>query len=99
MIRTARIRAAGTEFECAMLDLSASGARLLIPSSVGLADIFLWRLLLQPPGQGYRHAVKRWQIGEEVGFEFVEADILEGAVAADRHAAPDEPERRHAGWR
>lgn len=69
MIRSACLMSGGTGLDCALLDLSASGARVSLLSAADLPDMVMLRL-----PDGAAHAVRRrWQRNAQIGFEFLMA--------------------------
>ena len=67
MIRTAKIIAGDTVFDCLIMDLSAHGARVRFGSTTSVPEQVAIRL---PDGTSY-DAIRRWVRGEEAGFEFI----------------------------
>lgn len=57
-----------TSIDCVVLDLSAGGAKLKFPSTIGLPDTFELRIGTQPP----RRAQVRHRGSDSLGVEFVE---------------------------
>ena len=52
---------------CTVRNISAGGARIVLPEAVELPDAV--QILARP--DIYRHALVRWRIGLEAGLEFI----------------------------
>ena len=57
---------------CVMNDVSQTGARLTVDSSIGGLNLNEFFLLLSSTGLAYRRCSLAWVNGEEIGVTFVE---------------------------
>ena len=93
VLKRAKLAFGGAVLDCTVLDLSTSGARVLLGAPVRLAGEFA----LHMPGGSVYAARLRWSRGREIGLEFagepklaLTAALLAGAsVQALRGIAPD----------
>src|SRR5215217_1084657 len=68
VIRAAQLAFGGAVFECALLDTSRGGARVHLLAPAEVPETATLRL----PGGDCWTVQRRWQTGEEVGFQLVE---------------------------
>jgi predicted 3-demethylubiquinone-9 3-methyltransferase (glyoxalase superfamily) len=71
--------------DCAIRDLSDTGARVRLPAPVPVGEDFY--LIEMRNGRAF-HAEVKWREGEELGVRFVHPDPVDDALAAAAHAAP-----------
>lgn len=85
MIRTARVVFAGSSLDCALLDLSESGARVILRAVADLPET----LVLWVPDGKARMAHRIWQWEKQAGFRFAAvAPRWSAATHPASHAAP-----------
>jgi hypothetical protein len=86
----ATVRAPGLEVSCVIRDLSATGARIEVPSSVHLPDEFN---LLLAEAKSSRHVHLRWRRGDFAGVEFDRANALKAMAALGDREQSTSPAR------
>ena len=84
------IKGPGLATDCLVRDLSATGARLQVDSSVQLPEEF--NLLLMEANSS-RHVILRWRAGEFAGVQFSQSDravpVTDGAAGHPREPASE----------
>ena len=78
VIKSAKLVFNGGVIDCVVLNISAKGARVLLPMPTPLPE----QVALHLSGGVIYNAQRRWGVGEEVGFEFEGAPSLSAIAAA-----------------
>jgi hypothetical protein len=89
-ITAAMVEADGTwRRDCAIADISASGAKLILQSSMAGLNLSEFFLLLTPSGSAYRRCALVRVEGEMIGVRFIAGKVPRGAGAARRREEED----------
>lgn len=83
VLKRAQIVAGDAVFDCIVVDISESGARVRTATVVPVPE----RVVLRFAGGTSTPAIRRWTRGVEIGFEFVAGAALRGAAAQRAWAA------------
>jgi len=73
--------------DCMMIDVSQTGARLLIEGSLEGLDLKEFFLLLSSTGLAYRRCRLVRVAGDQIGVEFLERDTFKKTKAAKKRPA------------
>ncbi|MDE2200794.1 MAG: PilZ domain-containing protein [Rhodospirillales bacterium] len=77
VIKGAKIRFGGSVVDCIVLNISSGGARIRTDAVVPVPD----RVDLCLSGGATFAAVRRWTLGEQIGFQFIGPTLLTGEPA------------------
>ena len=75
--------------ECTMLDVSETGARLSLKTSINGLNLTEFFLLLSSTGVAFRRCELAWVNGEQIG-----ANFLKGIAPQKEKSVPPPPDRR-----
>ena len=78
VLKAAKLVFNGGVFDCTVLDISAKGALVLLPTPMSLPQ----QVALHLSGGVIYNARRRWGRGKEVSFEFEEGPLLSAVAAA-----------------
>lgn len=79
VLKSAKLVVNGGVFDCAVLNISARGARVALPGPTPMPE----RVALHLSGGTIYQARRCWARGQDIGVEFEDAPTL-GTIAADR---------------
>ena len=71
MMKVARFRAGTRDVDCVVLDMSHSGAHVVVPPSTDLATLEDLTVALHLPTGSIVRARLRWRHDDDMGFEFL----------------------------